>query len=228
MSYERLQLIDLVDKWDTKKIEHLENGIVSNENNLNALEYKVNNKKIEDYFQTFTYEQREITSGDVQSYIEPETGYEVFTYTNERYFKFQDPINELYIHLEYPLAYYGVFFTITEDDPNGSYVYTDDGFIYEYISNNADIESLKYLKLTHYYNENIDDKIEIQCRAVFGSKIRISQKQKIQTSSTLDSKYLNDDIARAPHTYLRDINEAPTADDYNTLLAVLREAGILS
>ena len=45
---------------------------------------------------------------------------------------------------------------------------------------------------------------------------------------TLDEKYIPDTIARAPKAVLEDVTEAPTAEQYNALLTILRQAGILA
>lgn len=44
----------------------------------------------------------------------------------------------------------------------------------------------------------------------------------------IDEKYIPDTIARAPKAILEDVVEAPTAEQYNALLQVLRDAGILA
>ena len=44
----------------------------------------------------------------------------------------------------------------------------------------------------------------------------------------IDEKYIPDTIARAPKAVLEDVTEAPTAEQYNALLAILRQAGILA
>jgi hypothetical protein len=44
MSYERLELTDLVDKWDVAKVKHLEDGIVAN---AEAIEHYHNDSIIE-------------------------------------------------------------------------------------------------------------------------------------------------------------------------------------
>lgn len=44
----------------------------------------------------------------------------------------------------------------------------------------------------------------------------------------LDEKFIPDTIARAPKAILEDIVEAPTAEQYNAILQVLRDAGILA
>lgn len=44
----------------------------------------------------------------------------------------------------------------------------------------------------------------------------------------LDEKFIPDTIARAPKAILEDVVEAPTAEQYNTLLQILRDAGILA
>lgn len=44
----------------------------------------------------------------------------------------------------------------------------------------------------------------------------------------LDEKFIPDTIARAPKVVLEDVVETPTAEQYNTLLQVLRDAGILA
>lgn len=44
----------------------------------------------------------------------------------------------------------------------------------------------------------------------------------------LDDVYIPDNIARAPKATFNDIEEPPTASDFNTLLSILRESGILA
>lgn len=44
----------------------------------------------------------------------------------------------------------------------------------------------------------------------------------------IDEKYIPNTIARAPKATLENVTEAPTAEQYNALLAILRQAGILA
>lgn len=50
----------------------------------------------------------------------------------------------------------------------------------------------------------------------------------IDDKKELNEEYIPDTIARAPKATFDDIEEAPTASDFNTLLSILREAGILA
>lgn len=50
----------------------------------------------------------------------------------------------------------------------------------------------------------------------------------IDGKKELNEEYIPDTIARAPGATFNNIEEAPTASDFNTLLSILREAGILA
>lgn len=51
--------------------------------------------------------------------------------------------------------------------------------------------------------------------------------ENFETVKQLDEKYIPDTIARAPKAELDYVSESPTAEQYNALLDVLRQAGIL-
>jgi hypothetical protein len=57
--------------------------------------------------------------------------------------------------------------------------------------------------------------------------IKITRKE-IHEYYPLKDEYIPDTIARAPKVALEDVTEAPTAEQYNALLAILRQAGILA
>ena len=49
----------------------------------------------------------------------------------------------------------------------------------------------------------------------------------IEGEKKIDEQYISDTIARAPNAVFNDIEEAPTASDFNALLSILRKSGIL-
>lgn len=59
------------------------------------------------------------------------------------------------------------------------------------------------------------------------TKIKITKKEN-REYYPLKDEYIPDTIARAPKVVLEDVTEAPTAEQYNALLAILRQAGILA
>lgn len=60
----------------------------------------------------------------------------------------------------------------------------------------------------------------------FNNKVFTCYKPELWT--TIDEKYIPDTVARAPKATLEDVTEAPTAEQYNALLDILRQAGILA
>ena len=59
------------------------------------------------------------------------------------------------------------------------------------------------------------------------TRIKITRKE-IHEYYPLKDEYIPDTIARAPKAVLEDVTEAPTAEQYNALLNILRDAGILA
>ena len=60
-----------------------------------------------------------------------------------------------------------------------------------------------------------------------GGSIKIIREE-IHEFYPLKDEYIPSTIARAPKAVLEDVTEAPTAEQYNALLAILRQAGILA
>jgi hypothetical protein len=60
-----------------------------------------------------------------------------------------------------------------------------------------------------------------------GGSIKIIREE-VHEIYPLKDEYIPGTIARAPKAVLEDVTEAPTAEQYNALLAILRQAGILA
>ena len=63
--------------------------------------------------------------------------------------------------------------------------------------------------------------------SLYFNKIKI-YREKVEYTSYISEKYIPDVIARAPKVELDYVIEAPTAEQYNALLDVLKQAGILA
>lgn len=225
MSYERLELIDGVTKWDTEKVQHLEDAIIANETKISLNAVQGN------------WDQNDISAPD---YIQ-----------NRPCYYISDKVDVI----EEELLIRGVNGTTTVsgslDDYNqyktsfwdGAHIYSREEYIqndelYYYFGNGSMIPEIgKSLSdtgenfvicsqrgsnsLTAYgFNPDYDGKDGLYL-SVLGV-ISVGGKKE------LDENMLPDTIVRKTYATFNDIEEAPTASDFNTLLSILRKSGILA
>ena len=177
------------------------NNITTNLRDIADNVQKLNNKQIEDYF--IGYEEELLVDSFLQMAVN--LGYLQRQIVHPLHLKFVNQLTgESQIIVEddpyLTMEQYDIC-SCTYDNPEGPVVtyFATDG-IREMVCNSVG---------------NIDDIVVYQLIPVSGKK-------------KLDEKYISDSIARAPKAILNDIEEAPTASDFNTLLSILREAGILA
>lgn len=109
----------------------------------------------------------------------------------------------------------------------GDLVYTYDD---EYIVSVSDLYTFKFGDITVTYNSSDNTytfERESTSLPVPAGTISITKLGQIEFT-TLKEEYIPNTIARAPKATFDDIEETPTASDFNTLLSILREAGILA
>lgn len=122
------------------------------------------------------------------------------------------------LHLKFINQLTGKSQIIVEDDPYLTMEQYDDTFLFTYDNPEGSVIT--------YFSTN--DR-EMVCNSVGNiDNIIVYQLIPVSGKKKLDEKYISDSIARAPKATFNDIEEAPTASDFNTLLSILREAGILA
>lgn len=245
MSYERLELIDGVTKWDAEKVQHLENAIIKNEEDIQ----KYHNDTIVEMQMQADWNQENAAAKD---YVKNRTHYSYKDYGQViyyRYMRFNGEWEEWYEDTNL-LPYEQIIESdLTPEEAPGYWLGSMGGYYASGRSGSAIVDAYSHWSIINTNGDTTTYHCDADGVGFFDVSVQTMTSNKYRVTLTsahshsdgeqvigllgveykpLDEVYIPDTIARAPKTIFNDIEDAPTASDFNTLLSILREAGILA
>lgn len=243
MSYERLELINGVTKWDAEKVQHLEDAIIANEEAINSAggsnvnaDWSQSDSTTADYVKNRThYSEYEVLSSLISQDVTLSTesnGYPGWTTITGEPSLFNEgdilqcslwnPEVPNHIGWTTPTQLCVVQRTgadsMEPDDRYDNRLYIVCGGLRIYLPCE---QHMNYMIGVNIFLDNVDWPSYVH-------SVNIQLKSGNIIYHTLNANFIPDTIARAPKTIFNNIEDAPTASDFNTLLSILRESGILA
>lgn len=209
ISEDRVEIIEIDEKYipeviaRTSDLTNLDTKVTGD---LEALENKVDNKQIEDYFEQVN--ERLLLSNN-------EYGRHEGTF----YLNDGDTFSDYPITLKIVRKSDNATLIFKEDDDDITIInmaMITDGMT----SPKLDSIGIFAIKIDRTFNA-------IQIYLHSPDNVYDFYEWELSSIKTLDEKYISDSIARAPKATLDYVTETPTAEQYNALLDILKQAGIL-
>ena len=209
ISEDRVEIIEIDEKYipeviaRTSDLTNLDTKVTGD---LEALENKVDNKQIEDYFEQVN--ERLLLSNN-------EYGLHEGTF----YLNDGDTFSDYPITLKIVRKSDNATLIFKEDDDDITIInmaMITDGMT----SPKLDSIGIFAIKIDRTFNA-------IQIYLHSPDNVYDFYEWELSSIKTLDEKYISDSIARAPKATLDYVTETPTAEQYNALLDILKQAGIL-